>query len=161
METWQQLIRGMVGLLKRLGGAALVGMMALTCVDVIMRGVNFPLFGAVEIVSLLATVVLACAMPLTHLEHGHVGVDMLVRKFPPRVQLLVDCFTGVLSAAIFGLVCWQMFLYAGTLRRSGEVSMSVGLPSYLIVYVVAVAFGALFLVILTELVDNLRKVVRS
>jgi len=151
----------MVGLLKRLGGAALVGMMILTCVDVTLRAINLPLFGAVEIVSFMATILLACAMPLTDVEHGHVGVDMLVRKLPPRAQLAVDCCTGFLSAAIFGVVCWQMFLYARSMRASGEVSMSVGLPSYIIVYVVAVAFGALCLVIATGLVDNLRKVVRS
>ena len=161
MKNWLRLITKMVGVLKRLGGAALVGMMILTCVDVTLRTINMPLFGAVEIVSLMATVLLACAMPLTDLERGHVGVDMLVRKLPPRAQRVVDCFTGLLSAAIFGLVCWQMFLYARSMRASGEVSMSVGLPSFIIVYLVAVAFGALCLVIITDLVDNLRKVVRS
>lgn len=161
METWNALVAKIVDALKRLGGAALVGMMLLTCVDVTLRFINYPLFGAVEMVSFMATVLLACAMPITHLEHGHVGVDLMVRKFKPRTQAAVDAITGLLSAGTLGVVSWQSFIYAMDMKSSGEVSMSTGMPNYIIVYVVAVAFGVLFLVIMGELLDNLRKVMHS
>ncbi|MEW5912142.1 MAG: TRAP transporter small permease [Thermodesulfobacteriota bacterium] len=161
MDWWLKLVDQLVGLLKRLGGVALVGMMVITCVDVIFRYFGKPIFGAVEMVSFMATILLACAMPMTDREKGHVGVDLLVRRLPQRTQHLVDAVTGVMSMLLFAIVSWQMFLYARTMKDSGEVSMSLEFPNYILVYVVAVAFAVLSLVILTEVIQNLSKARRS
>ena len=103
-------------------------MMVITCVDVIFRAFDHPIFGAVEIVSFMATLVLACAMPLTDHEHGHVGVDLFVRKFSPRTQAWYSGIGNLVAGTLFGLVCWQMFLYGNTVKDSGEVSMSLQFP---------------------------------
>jgi TRAP-type C4-dicarboxylate transport system permease small subunit len=161
MGRWQAFIDQLVAWLRRIGGTALAGMMVVTCADVVTRYFGQPIFGAVEIVSLLAVVVLAAAMPPTHVEKGHVGVDLIVRKLPPASQHWVDAATGLVSAVLFAIVSWQMFLYAGTLAASGEVSMSLELPTHLFVYAVAVAFAVLALVIFTDFLGNLRKAVRS
>ncbi len=157
---WQAGLEKLIGILKRIGGAALVGMMVLTCLDVLFRAGGHPIFGAVEVVSFMATVVLACAMPLTHLERGHVGVDLVIRRLKPRTQALVDSTTSLAGTILFGLVAWQMFLYAQTMKRSGEVSMSLEFPFYILVYVVAVAFAVLSLVILSEFLGHCRKLAR-
>ena len=156
-----RMIDGLVGALKRVGAAALTAMMLITCVDVVFRFFGRPIFGAVELVSFMATVVLACAMPLTDREKGHVGVDLLVRMFSARTQAWVDTVTGVLSTTLFGVVAWQMFIYGQSMRLSGEVSMSLEFPYYLLVYLVAVAFAVLALVLLGEIIINLRKALRS
>ena len=155
--SWRGAIDGLVLWIKRLGAVALVGMMVMTVFDVITRALATPIFGAVEIVSLLAVLVLACAMPMTHVEKGHVGVGLLVGRFKPRTQALVDAATGVLGTVLFAIVSWQMFLYAATMKASGEVSMSMELPTYVLIYAVAVAFAVLALVILVEVIDKLRK----
>ena len=157
MDSWVSLVTKLINVLKRLGGAAMVGMMVVTCVDVISRGFNRPIFGAVEVVSFMATLVLACAMPLTELENGHVGVDLFVRHLSPRGQAWFDAITKLLSGSLFGLVGWQMWVYGNTVKETGEVSMSLQFPDYILIYVVAVAFGVLSLVILTECLVNLRK----
>ena len=157
MNSWVSLVSKLIGLLKRIGGGALVGMMVVTCVDVIFRGFNRPIFGAVEVVSFMATIVLACAMPLTEFENGHVGVDLFIRRLSARAQAWWDAGTKLLSGAMFGLVCWQMWLYGNTVKATGEVSMSLQFPDYILIYMVSVAFGVLGLVILTESLINLRK----
>ncbi len=158
MNLWRNLVTRLVGILRRIGGAALVGMMVMTCFDVITRYFGHPIFGAVEIVAFLATIVLACAMPLTQVEKGHVGVDLLIRRLSPRTQNIVDSVTSLLSFVLFALVSWQMFLYAAALRASGEVSMSLEFPTHIIVTIVAVAFGVLSLVILYEFIDKVRRI---
>lgn len=155
------IVEKLVVLLKRVGAAALAAMMLVTCVDVVFRFFNRPIFGAVEVVSFFATVVLACAMPLTDREKGHVGVDLLVRMFSSRTQAGVDVITGGLSTTMFAVVAWQMFIYGQAMRQSGEVSMSLEFPYYVLVYLVAVAFAVLALVLLAEVVNNLRKAMRS
>ncbi len=157
MNALEGVVDKLIGVVKRIGGAALVGMMVVTCVDVTFRAFGRPIFGAVEVVSFMATIVLACAMPQTEREHGHVGVDLFIRKTPPRVQALVGLLTNLASMLLFGLVAWQMYLYGFDMEKTGEVSMSLQFPSYYLVYLVAVAFTVLSLVILVECLDNLRK----
>jgi len=158
--VWRGLVDRLVSLLKRIGGAALVGMVVMTCFDVVTRYFGHPIFGAVEIVSFMATILLACAMPLTEVEKGHVGVDLFVRKLSPRAQAITDAVTGLISTLLFAVVSWRMFLYAATIRKSGEVSMSLQWPTHVFVYLVAVAFAVLSLVILSQFLDNARKVIR-
>lgn len=157
METWRTSVEKLVDLLKQVGATALVAMMLITCVDVVFRRFGIAIFGAVEIVSFMATIVLACAMPITDLEHGHVGVDMLVRKFKPRTQALYSGVGNLFAGTLFALVCWQMFLYGNVIKDSGEVSMSLGFPIYILIYLVAVAFGVLSLEIFTDAMNYFKK----
>lgn len=157
--VWRGAVDGLVLWIKRLGALALVGMMVMSVFDVITRAMGTPIFGAVEIVSLLAVLVLACAMPMTHVEKGHVGVGLWVNRLKPRSQSLIDALTGILGTALFALISWQMFLYAADMKASGEVSMSMELPTYVLIYAVAVAFAVLALVILVEVFDKFRKAV--
>jgi len=101
---------------------------------------------------------MACAMPYTHAVGGHVGVDLLIRRLSPRWQGRVDAVTSFLALGLFAIVAWRMFLYAESLKRSGEVSMTLELPSYLLVYGVSVAFVILSLVVLQQFIMSLQKV---
>lgn len=151
----------LVGALKRIGAAGLVGMMLITCVDVVFRFFGRPIFGAVEMVSFMATILLACAMPLTDVEKGHVGVDLLVRRLPAKGQAGMDAATGCLSLALFAIVSWQMFVYAAAMKKAGEVSMSLEFPYYILVHLVALAFAVLALVILGGIITNLGRALKS
>jgi TRAP-type C4-dicarboxylate transport system permease small subunit len=129
------------GLLKIIGATALTAMMLLTVVDVIGRFFKYPIFGSVELVGILATIVVAAALPYTYKVDGHVGVEILVRLLSQRTQIIIDLFTQILSLFLFSLVTWQMFLYAKDIRETGEVSMNLEFPIYYIVYLLA--FGLL------------------
>ena len=157
MEAINRLIYKLVDWVKHLGGVALVGMMTITTLDVITRYFGHPIFGAVELVSFMATILLACAMPMTHVENGHVGVDLVVRLLSERSQALIDTITGFLSLTLFALICWQCVLYGQSMKKTGEVSMSLEFPNYIFVYVVAVAFGVLSLAVIPQIYNNLRK----
>lgn len=152
-------INGLVTFIKWIGAIAIAVMMFLTCADVIMRAAGRPIFGAVEIVGFLATTALACSLPYTHVARGHVGVDLLVRRLPPRVQAVVDSITGLLALVLFAIVSWRCFLYAKTLKNSGEVSMTLEFPAYYFVYLIGLAFAVLTLTILVDLVKNVEKAV--
>jgi len=161
MHTLEIFTGRLTQLLKWLGAGALVGMMVLTCADVIMRGLERPIWGAVEVVAYLATLVLACSLPRTQRDHGHIGVDLMLRRLRPRIQGWVDAITGIISLVLFLVVGWQCWLYAMELQATGEVSMTLELPVHYLVYVVAVAFWALCLVLLVEIGACLRRARQS
>jgi len=143
--------------MKIIGAACLVGMMLLTCVDVVGRSFGHPIFGSVEIVGFMATLAVVMAMPYTHQVQGHIGVEIIVRLFSQKTQTIIDICTGLISLILFAVVTWRMTVYANTMKASGEVSMNLELPEYLVVYVTAVCLLIFTLIILQDLVNNIRK----
>lgn len=161
METFLKGLNWVVKLLRLIGATALVSIMMLTSIDVVMRGFGHPIFGAVDIVGLLAVMVLACAMPYTHAEGGHVGVELLVQKLSPRGQAIVDTITSLASAVLFALVTWQMWQYAGELSTKGEVTMTIQIAKHPIIYLVSICFGVLCVVIMADVVRLIGKAVEQ
>jgi TRAP-type C4-dicarboxylate transport system permease small subunit len=153
MQIVEKITDWFIRVLRIAGGLALVGMMMLTVVDVILRRVfNSPIFGSVDIVGFMAVIVLACAMPYTHSQRGHVGVNLLVQRLSSRTQAAIDSITSLISLVLFAIITWQMWLYAQEFARKGEVSMAIEIPKYPFVYFVSVCFGILTLAILIDVV---------
>ena len=161
MQTFEKVVDFMVRILRILGGACLAGMMFLTCADVVLRAFGRPIFGSVDIVQFLAVIALACAMPYTHQQKGHVGVELLVLRLSPRRQAVTDAVTHIISVILFGIVSWQMWLYARELALKGEVSMTIQLPVYPFIYTVSFCFGVLTLVILLDVIRLVGKAVKG
>ncbi len=143
--------------LRFLGLACLVGMMLLTCVDVVGRKFGHPIFGSVELVGFMATMAVAFALPYTHQAKAHIGVEVLVQLFSQKTRAVIELCTHLVSLVLFIIVTWQMFLYADTIHKSGTVSMSLELPEHAIIYVVAVCFLIFSLGIIRDLFGNVQK----
>jgi len=144
-------------LLRGVGAIALTCMMLLTVVDVIGRYFKYPIFGSVEFVGFLATIVVAAALPYTYEGNGHVGVEILVRMFSKKTQLIIDLFTRTLSLALFCIITWQMFLYAGDIQKTGEVSMNLEFPIYYIVYLLGFGLLVFSFTILETIFKNIKQ----
>jgi TRAP-type C4-dicarboxylate transport system permease small subunit len=151
MHAISQVLNKVSDLLKLIGAVALTAMMMLTVVDVIGRFFKSPIFGSVELVGFLATIVVAAALPYTYKMDGHVGVEIVVRLLPDKAQIWVDIFTRVLSLFLFILITWQMFLYAEDIQHTGEVSMNLQFPIYYLVYLLSFAL-LIFTVTIVEMI---------
>jgi TRAP-type C4-dicarboxylate transport system permease small subunit len=152
MKKLIKILDGLNNLLKVVGAACLMGMTLLTCVDVIGRYLGRPIFGAVELVGFMATLAAALALPYTHEMKGHIGVEILVNHFSEKTQTLIEACTNGVCLALFGVVTWRMAKYAYTIRESGEVSMSLQFPEYLIILTVAFGFFVFTLMIVKDIV---------
>lgn len=157
MNGFWKLIGWIVDKLKIIGAACLVGMTFLTCADVVGRFFRHPVFGSVELVGFMATLAVAMALPYTQQIKGHIAVEILVRVFPKRTQRIIDICTSLLSLGLFILVSWRMTVYATDMQSSGEVSMNLQFPTYYIIYSVAFCFVIFTLILLYDIIENIRK----
>lgn len=157
MQIFWKLIYKISGGMKVMGAVFLMGMVVLTCVDVIGRFFGRPIFGAIELVIFMAALSVAAALPYTHQVKAHIGVEILVRLFSERVQTVIELCTGFLALGLFALVTWRMALYAHTIQKSGEVSMSLEFPEYILIYVVSFCFLIFFVLIIRDIIDNIAK----
>ena len=147
--------------LRIVGGVSLSAMMLLICADVVLRAFGYPIYGGLDMVQLLSVAVLACALPYTHQQKGHVGVDLVVQKFSSRSQAIIDSIMSFISMILWGLVAWQMWIYGTELASKGEVSMTIGWPVHPFMYLVAVCFGLMSILLLVELTYLVGKAVKE
>ena len=157
MDKFWRIIEWILDKMKIIGAACLVGMMLMTCADVVGRAFGHPIFGSVEIVGFMATLAVVMAMPYTHQVQGHIGVEIVVRLFSEKTQTVIDICTGLVSFILFAVVTWRMTVYANTMKASGEVSMNLELPEHFVIYVTAVCLLIFTLIILQDLINNIRK----
>lgn len=129
-------------------------MTLLTCVDVVGRKLGHPVFGSVELVGFMATLAAALALPYTHQMKGHIGVEILIRNFSEKTQTIIEIVTNSISLVFFALVTWRMGVYANTIYQSGQVSISLKFPEYLIIYAVSFCFFVFVLTLLEEIITG-------
>ena len=137
-----------------LASASLFAMILLTCLDVFMRYFfNRPLAGTYDIVSLMGAIIAAFAMPYTMLEKGHVAVELFIMRLSRTKQLVFETATHTVGILLFLVVCWQCVVLAVDMKAAGEVTPTLLLPFYPIVYCMAVCFLVLCLAILVNLLN--------
>ena len=141
-----------------IAGAFLVAMIALTCTNVFLRAAWIPVAGTFELMGYFGAVITAFAMGYTQIKKGYIAVDILVIKFPKRIQNILNAVNSLICTAFFVLVTWQISKYASNLRSSGEVTETLQIIYYPFTYAVAAGCGALALVFFIEsfkpLIDN-------
>lgn len=157
METIQKALLFVTAKLKMVGAVFLIGMALLTCADVVGRLFKYPIFGTVELVSFMGAIAIACSLPFTHQEKGHIGVELFTRKLPRKVRYILELCTELLSLVLFILVSWRMVLFSVRSKDSGELSMNLQLPEYSIIFVLACGFIIFSIIILNSIFQTLAK----
>lgn len=152
-ETRQSVLTRIEGIMRKLAAACLMGMALLTGADVFMRGLfNTPIFGCEEIVGILGIIVVGFALPYTHYQKSHIGVEILVRRLSKRTRNAVKLVTNSATLFLVAIITWRMFLYAQSQARSGEVSMNLELPEYMVIYTLAFGFLIYTLCLLVDVI---------
>lgn len=144
-------------ILKKAGGFLLVGMMGLTCADVIGRVFGHPVLGAVELVVAMASLAIGMGLPVTHADKGHVGVEILIRLLSKRAQAIIELCTSTVSFLLFAIVSWRMFVYAHTLQKTGEETVNLALPLFIFIYALSFCLVVFTLTILKDIFVNIQK----
>ena len=152
-----RLTRLLSRMLNWVAGWSLVGMMGLTCADIVLRLFRRPILGTYEIVGFLGAVVASFAMAQTTIERGHVAVQVVVQRFSSRVQEVIYLMTHLLSLLLFALLAWECVRYANDLWASGEVSMTLQLPFFPVLYGIALSAVTVCLVLLVDILLMMTK----
>lgn len=145
----------------KVGLAILLLMMFLTVGDVIGRYfLTMPIPGTFELTNFTLALVVFLTISYTQVRKGHISIDVLVSRFSPRAQAIIDSITYFFSLGLFSLVVWQSAVHAERLYIGHNVSGILSWPIY--PFVIAVAIGSLLfcLVLLVNLLSSLAKAVK-
>lgn len=147
------LVDNLEAVLKNIAAACLIGMALLTGADIISRGaLGSPIYGVEDMVAVLAVLTTGLALGYTHSQKSNIGVEFLYSKLGKKARRTLKVITNLVSAALFGTVTWRLYLYGCSMRESGEVSMTLELPTDMVIFALAFGFGCFTLTIIKELI---------
>ena len=125
-------------------------MMLLTCSDIVLRLFRHPILGTWEIVGFLGAIVAGFAMARTTIERGHVAVEIVVVRFSLSIQKTIYLVIHVLSLLLFGLLTLECIRYGNDLRIAGEVSPTIQIPFFPVLYGVGFSSLVVFLILFID-----------
>lgn len=142
-------------------GACFVGMlfavplMLLTVADVVGRAFfDKPIPGSFELSEYMLSVLILLGAAYTQQVKGHVGVDFLTKRFPPRLQALCSVLTTMACLFIVSILVWQGYVDA---MQERAVSDQLRIPQWPFKMLVAVGGALLWLEFSVDLASNLKR----
>ncbi|MGH7002638.1 MAG: TRAP transporter small permease, partial [Alphaproteobacteria bacterium] len=117
------------GALAYLGGAILVLIAVFMTVDVALRALGAPLFGARDLVQYGLVLVVFAGIAHCGRTGGHVAVDLFFTRMGPRTAFAADLLMKLVSLAVLALLAWRLGLRAWT-ADAGEASNLLQIPRW-------------------------------
>ena len=146
----------------RIGSVVLILMMLLVFIDVFLRYIfNSPVVGSVEIVEVMMVLVVALGIAYTGINKGHISVDLLVSRFPQRVQTVIDILNSLVATIIFSIMSWKTGLQALVAGSRNVTTTVLEVPIYPFVWTLSMCTGLLSLVFLLQFLEAIIKMVKK
>ncbi len=137
-----------------IAGACMFSIVLLVVISVIRRAVYVPFSGTEELVGWLAATSTAFALGYTQINRGYVDIDALTQHFSPSVQRFLKNAILLVSILFFALVAWKITGYALSIKANGNLSETMKLSFYPLVFMLAFGFAGLTIALLTDLLAD-------
>ena len=151
LESLKYYVQKSTILLCYIGMALLIPMMLLTTGEVLGRAVwNKPIPGTLELSSYMLAVFILLGLAYTQQVKGHVRVEMLIKRLPERVGLVLNSITTLLSLFIIVILAWQGWLLGLEEKAVSDMLRIPQWPFKLLVFVAALSLTLELLIDLFE-----------
>jgi len=126
--------------LSAIAGTALAAMMFLMAADVVCRYLfNSPIPGALELVEYLMAITVPLSIAYCTATRSPVSVEMIVERFPHRIQYGVAIVVSILMLVFLAIVSRQSILNVFDSYESKITSAVLHIPAY--PFAIPVALG--------------------
>ena len=118
---------------------------------------NNPITGASELASFLMIVIVFPALAWAALMGKHVKVDLVMERFPPRVQTIVNSIMLLAALGTYIIITWRSFLESMAVR---DVTSLLRLPHAPFYWVMVAGWFVFCLSIIVLVIQNITKAVK-
>lgn len=135
-RPWR-LASALMDALAMVAAMALAAMVAVTCLDVLLRRAGSAFTGAYDVARLCGAVALACALPATTAAKGHIAIEYFFHKLKRRGRRVVDVLVHGGMVAAFAAAAWRCVGAGRTYWLTGEVTPTLQLRLFWVPWVMA------------------------
>lgn len=138
----------------------LAAMMLITVADVFMRYfLKRPILGTTEITENMMVCLTFFGLAWCAAQQSHLRVDLVMSRFSPRVQALVDGMTTLAGLFMVALIAWRSLMEAIAVQQLNIVSSLLRIPAYPFYYVITLGSALLALVMAAQVIQHFGKAV--
>ncbi len=139
------------------GACFLISLMLITSTDVLSRDIfNHPIPGTIELSGYMLAAFILMGLAYAQQVKAHVGVSLIISRLPPRIRIIFNLITLLISFLIFSILAWQG-LVVGIEEQT--VSDVLRIPQYPFRLLVTVAAFLVCLEFLIDIGDSIKKLV--
>ena len=143
-----------MGWLTGAAGFLLILMMVLTCANILLRRFGLPLRGTFEIMGFLGAVIFAFSLAYSHEKKEHLYVSIIFDALPKGYRVWAGRVSGVVCLIFFSLLSFQLAGNALNLKEVGEVSETLHLAYYPVLFLLSLGILVLVIFMALELFSN-------
>lgn len=127
MQKQNLVYRAVVLILEISASILLMGLMLLTCVDVVGRYFfNSPIWGGFEMTEALLATLIFMGLPLVTLRADHIDIDML--SIPKYLERANHVAVNLICLVATAYLSYRLWLRGDQLMRAGETTLQLGVP---------------------------------
>ncbi|MDZ7370696.1 MAG: TRAP transporter small permease [candidate division KSB1 bacterium] len=159
-EFYARLVRRLVEAAAWLANFSIIGIMLLTCADVLLRIFSRPIVGAYDLVRLLGAAAMGLAFPYVTAVKGHVAIEYFFQKLNAFGRSLVARVLHAVSIAFFAFLGRELVRAGLRLQARGEVTPTLQLPYFWIYWLLAAGCLMSGLVLFYYLLEPRKELIR-
>lgn len=145
LDPFFSVVRSVILVLAMVSGIAIFVMIGTTVIDVILRIFGTGIVGAYDVVRICGVISIACGLPYITAVKGHIAIEFFYQRFSRRGRVLLDALFRLVALALFGFLVYRNIEYGLSLRETGELMPTLGVPVFWIPFLVS--FDSLLVVI--------------
>ncbi|HJX13547.1 MAG TPA: TRAP transporter small permease [Dehalococcoidales bacterium] len=139
----------------------LIFMMMMTVSDVVLRYFfNRPIMASAEMTEYMMVIVGFLGIAWCATKGTHIKVELIVGKWSPRAQGIMDIINAVAVIAVSVLIASQSLNEGFVAKQMGRASEITDIVHYPFYWLIVFGYVLMFLVMLAILVRSVRKVVK-
>lgn len=149
LERFERFNQSLSSMSETVALAAVVFMVALTCVDVLgAKLFLLPVPGSVDMMMMAQLIGVTFAAAATLVRGRHVAVEFFVELLPRRAKAILALMVEAALLALFLVIAWRLFAEALELQTSREVTPTASIPLAPFAYAAGLAMLPVCLVLL-------------
>lgn len=132
-----KVLAALIKISANIAGLGILAMIAITCLDVILRRLGSSIPGAYDLVRLAGGVTIAASLPLTTAVKGHVAIEYFFHRLAKKGRIIVDSLMRLLQLSGFIIASWAFAIKGINLFKEGEVTPTLQIPVFWLSWLVA------------------------
>lgn len=162
MKLFESIIKTMSVYFDKISQIFLCAVIVLVVANILLRVLfGSPILGTYEYVGFLSSLIIGLSLAYCAFESGNIAIEFLYQKLSQSAQAVADIIMGIIALIFFILATWHMSRFAYSTVLTGEVSAATGTPVFYFIYIVTFGLLMLCLVILSKIIDSIRKVLHK
>ena len=128
-------------------------LMVLTVANVILRDFfDKPIMGTPELSEFMMVLVIFLALAWCAITRKHVKVELIVNRFSPRIQAILNGITLLLTLGVFVIITWQSALESMVVYDTTSLLRIPHTPFY---WIMTFGLGLFCLSIIVLIIENI------